>query len=85
RVFLKDTTIDTDISLLFPDDYINNISERLNLYTELNSISEEKELEAYEKRLLDRFGELPQQAEDLLNSVRVKWIATQVGIEKLIL
>ncbi len=85
KVFLKDTQIDTDFELLFPDDYINNITERLNLYTELNSIKTEEELQLYEKRLIDRFGELPDQAVDLLNSVRIKWIATAIGIEKIIM
>lgn len=83
--FVKDTQIDTDFELLFPDDYINNITERLNLYTELNSVKTEEELQAYEKRLEDRFGELPKQAEDLLNSVRIKWIASKIGLEKVVL
>ncbi|WP_109301696.1 transcription-repair coupling factor [Aquimarina sp. AU474] len=85
KTFLKDTQIDTDFELLFPDDYINNITERLNLYTELNAIKDETELQGYEKRLTDRFGELPNPAIDLLNSVRIKWIATSLGIEKIIL
>ncbi len=85
KVFLKDTQIDTDFELLFPDDYINNITERLNLYTELNAIKDEEGLQAYEKRLIDRFGELPDPAVDLLNSVRIKWIATAIGLEKIIL
>ncbi len=85
KVFLKDTQIDTDFELLFPDDYINNITERLNLYTELNSIKDEEGLQGYEKRLIDRFGELPDPAVDLLNSVRIKWIATSIGLEKIIL
>ena len=85
KVYLKDTQIDTDFELLYPDDYINNITERLNLYTELNAIKKEEELQAYQKRLVDRFGELPDPAEDLLNSVRIKWIATSMGLEKIIL
>ncbi|WP_405208572.1 transcription-repair coupling factor [Aquimarina sp. LLG6339-5] len=85
KVYLKDTQIDTDFELLFPDDYINNITERLNLYTELNGIKDETGLQEYEKRLIDRFGELPNQAIDLLNSVRIKWIATSIGIEKIIM
>ncbi|UZO81944.1 transcription-repair coupling factor [Aquimarina sp. ERC-38] len=85
KEYVKDTQIDTDFELLFPDDYINNITERLNLYTELNNIKTEEELLAYEKRLEDRFGELPDPAVDLLNSVRIKWIATSIGIEKIIL
>ncbi len=85
KVFLKDTQIDTDFELLFPDDYINNITERLNLYTELNGVKDEAGLQGYEQRLIDRFGELPDQAVDLLNSVRIKWIATSIGLEKIIL
>ncbi len=85
KVFLKDTQIDTDFSLLFPDDYVNSISERLNLYTELNKLKTEAELVAFEKDLVDRFGALPAQAEDLLNSVRLKWIATSIGLEKIVL
>ncbi|MCK8523776.1 transcription-repair coupling factor [Aquimarina sp. D1M17] len=85
KVYLKDTQIDTDFELLFPDDYINNITERLNLYTELNTVKDEEGLQGYEKRLVDRFGELPGQAIDLLNSVRIKWIATSIGLEKIIL
>ncbi|AXT51667.1 transcription-repair coupling factor [Aquimarina sp. BL5] len=85
KVYLKDTQIDTDFELLFPDDYINNITERLNLYTELNEIKNEEALQAYEKRLVDRFGEIPDQAVDLLNSVRIKWIATSIGLEKIIM
>lgn len=85
KVYLKDTQIDTDFELLFPDDYINNITERLNLYTELNTIKKEEELQEYQKRLVDRFGELPDPAEDLLNSVRIKWIATSMGLEKIIM
>lgn len=85
KEYVKDTVIDTDFSLLFPDDYINNISERLNLYTELNNLKTEDELKAFEARLIDRFGELPSQAEDLLNSVRIKWIATHNGLEKIVM
>ena len=70
---------------MFPDDYINNITERLNLYTELNNLKTEEELAAFEARLIDRFGELPKQAEDLLNSVRIKWIATHYGLEKVVM
>ena len=85
KEYVKDTVIDSDFSLLFPDDYINNITERLNLYTELNNLKTEEELAAFETRLIDRFGELPPQAEDLLNSVRIKWVATHYGLEKVVL
>jgi transcription-repair coupling factor (superfamily II helicase) len=85
KVFVKETQIDSDFELLFPDEYINNITERLNLYTELNQVANEEELKKFESQLVDRFGELPSQADDLLNSVRIKWIANSIGIEKIIM
>jgi transcription-repair coupling factor (superfamily II helicase) len=83
--FVKEMTIDTDFELLFPDDYVNNITERLNLYTKLNELKTEAELQKFEKELLDRFGEMPKEAEDLLNSVRIKWIAISMGLERLVM
>lgn len=83
--FVKDLQIDTDLELLFPDDYVNNITERLNLYTELNEIKGEEELAGFRTRLKDRFGPLPEPASDLLDSVRLKWMAAGLGIEKLVL
>ncbi len=85
KKYVKDITIDTDFELLFPDDYINNITERLNLYTKLNEIKTEEELEKFESQIIDRFGELPTQVSDLLDSVRLKWIATKMGVDKLIM
>ena len=83
--FVKEMTIDTDFELLFPDDYVNNITERLNLYTKLNELKNEAELQKFEKELLDRFGEMPKQAVDLLNSVRIKWMAISMGLERVIM
>jgi len=85
KIFVKDTQLDSDFELLFPDDYINNTTERLNLYTELNTIKTEEELQKFESRLIDRFGAYPTQVEDLLNSVRIKWIATGIALEKVVL
>lgn len=85
KVYVKETQIDTDVSLLFPDDYVNTVTERLNLYTELNTIETEEALVTFEQQLVDRFGALPVEATDLLNSVRIKWIATSLGIEKIVL
>ncbi|MGB5435359.1 MAG: transcription-repair coupling factor [Maribacter sp.] len=84
-IYVKDTQIDADFELLIPDDYINNITERLNLYTELNSIKDEEALQKFESELVDRFGELPIQVVDLLNSVRIKWIANSIGLEKVVM
>ena len=85
RRFVRDLQLDTDLELLFPDDYINNVSERLALYTELNEVRDEAGLSQFRSRLADRFGPLPAQASDLLDSVRLKWLAAELGIEKLVL
>jgi transcription-repair coupling factor (superfamily II helicase) len=85
KEYVKDLQIDTDFELLFPDEYINNISERLNLYNELGTIKNEEGLIAYENKLIDRFGALPKEAKALLNSIRIKWIATQMGIERIVM
>ncbi|WP_293873639.1 transcription-repair coupling factor [Flavobacterium sp.] len=85
KEYVKDLQIDTDFELLFPDEYINNITERLNLYNELGTIKDEAGLLAYENNLIDRFGALPKETQALLNSIRIKWIATQMGIEKIIM
>ncbi len=85
KTYVKDIQIDSDFELLFPDNYINTISERLVLYNELSILKTEEALLAYENRLVDRFGPLPKEAVALLNSIRIKWHATQMGIEKLVL
>ena len=85
KTFVKEYTIDTDFELMFPDEYINQVSERLNLYNELSNLKTEAELQAFEQRLIDRFGPLPRQATSLLGSLRIKWIAVEFGIEKIIL
>jgi transcription-repair coupling factor (superfamily II helicase) len=85
KEYVKELQIDTDFELLFPDEYINNITERLNLYNELGSIKDESGLLAFENKLIDRFGPLPKEASALLNSIRIKWIATHMGIEKIIM
>ncbi|AWH84572.1 transcription-repair coupling factor [Flavobacterium album] len=85
KEYVKDLQIDTDFELLFPDEYINNITERLNLYNDLATIKDEAGLIAFEQKLIDRFGPLPKQAQALLTSMRIKWAATKMGLEKLVL
>lgn len=85
KVYVKEFSIDTDIELLFPDFYINNITERLNIYTELSQVKNETELQIFEQKLLDRFGKLPNPSVNLLQSVKLKWKAIHIGLEKLIL
>ncbi len=83
--FVREVQIDTDFEILFPDDYINSITERLNLYKELSNLETEDELQNFESKLIDRFGELPIQAIDLLDSVRLKWLAKKLGLERVVL
>ncbi|WP_439553428.1 transcription-repair coupling factor [Flavobacterium macrobrachii] len=85
KEYVKDLQIDTDFELLFPDEYINNVTERLALYNELGTCKTEEELVAYENKLIDRFGPLPKEAKALLNSIRIKWIATKIGIERIVM
>ena len=85
KEFVKEPQIDSDFELLYPDDYINNISERLNLYNELASIKNEEDLLNYENRLTDRFGPLPEPAVNLLQSIRIKWMASSIGLEKVVM
>ncbi len=83
--FVREVQIDTNFEILFPDDYINSITERLSLYKELSELKTEEELLSFEQKLIDRFGGLPTQAVDLLDSVRVKWLAKNLGLERVIL
>ena len=85
KEYLKEVTIDTDFEILFPDNYINSITERLSLYSKLSNLATEEELQIFETEIIDRFGKIPKQVEDLLNSVRIKWIAKGLGLEKVIL
>jgi transcription-repair coupling factor (superfamily II helicase) len=85
KKYIKETVIDTDFEILFPDDYVNNITERLNLYNKLSELKTEEDLKQFEKELIDRFGELPVQVADLLDSVRVKWIAITMGLERVVM
>nr|WP_324713205.1 transcription-repair coupling factor [Flavobacterium columnare] len=85
KEYVKDLQIDTDFELLFPDEYINSVTERLSLYNELAIIKTEEKLQEYQKQLEDRFGKLPKSGLALLDSLRLKWKATHLGIEKLVL
>jgi transcription-repair coupling factor (superfamily II helicase) len=85
KPFVSDFLIDTDLEIMFPDEYISNIPERIRLYKELNEIGTDNELALFEKKLIDRFGILPPSAEALLDIVRIKWIAVKIGIEKILL
>lgn len=83
--YVTDCQIDTDMELMFPSDYIENVSERITLYRELDSIDNEADLLEFEKNVEDRFGKIPEQSRNLLLVVRLRWLAVKYGIEKLVL
>lgn len=85
RKWVEDAQFECDLQVNFPPDYIENISERITLYRELDSLRDEQELIGFEKRLIDRFGALPEQAKELLNVVRLRWLCCRLGIEKILL
>ena len=85
RNWVSDAQFECDLQVNFPLEYIENISERITLYRELDTLRNEQELLAYEKRLIDRFGALPEQAKELLNVMRLRWICCRLGIDKIML
>lgn len=83
--FVKDCTIDTDLEILIPDKYVESITERLSLYTRLDNCDSEEELQHFHEEMLDRFGPIPQQVEDLFVTVRCRKLAVELGFERLML
>jgi transcription-repair coupling factor (superfamily II helicase) len=83
--YVSDCTIDTDLEVLIPDEYVESITERLSLYSRLDNCENENDLEELHKELIDRFGQIPPQVEDLFTTVRCRKIAVELGFEKMIL
>ena len=83
--YVADCTIETDMEVRFPADYINSTQERVSLYSELDRIKTEDNLMKFTDHLIDRFGPIPKQVNDLLNTVRLRWIAKDLGFEKILL
>ncbi len=80
----KEVNIDTDLELMLPDDYVSSTEERLSLYQKLADVQNAKELQQFENELKDRFGKLPDEAINLLKSVELKWLAAEIGFDKLV-
>ena len=85
HLWCQDAQVETDLPVCFPTDYIENISERITLYRELDTLRDEDQLLEFRKRLIDRFGVLPEPANELLDVVRLRWICCRLGIEKILL
>lgn len=85
KEYVTDCTIDTDLEILIPESYVGSITERLSLYTQLDNIEEEAELQSFEAMLIDRFGPLPYEVQQLMTVVRCRKMARDLGFEKLII
>lgn len=83
--FVKDCTMETDLEVRIPDDYVNQVAERLSLYQQLDNIDNSKDLEDFKMGLIDRFGSLPDPVIELFRSFELRWIAQDLGIEKLVI
>lgn len=85
KVVAQDCTIETDMEILIPDKYVANISERLGLYSKLDSIKNEEKLQEFITNVSDRFGPMPNAVKDLVETVRLRWSAEQLGFEKVVM
>jgi transcription-repair coupling factor (superfamily II helicase) len=84
-LFVSDCTLESDLEMYFPDQYVPSDSERMLLYRELDHVRDDQELDAYRTRLIDRFGPIPHVAEELLQVVRLRRLAMSLGCEKIFL
>jgi len=82
--YVKDVQIDTDLEMLIPDEYINQITERMSIYTRLDNVEDEEGLTKFKAELADRFGKIPRQVEELFNGLRLRWVAKNLGFERII-
>ncbi|MEP7277082.1 MAG: transcription-repair coupling factor [Bacteroidota bacterium] len=81
--FVQDCTIDTDLEILIPDVYVESITERLSLYTRLDNCDTEEDLQDFHAEMIDRFGPMPEQVEDLFTTIRCRKLAVALGFEKM--
>jgi len=82
---VRECVLETDLEIRIPDDYVNNVSERLALYQTMDSFEKEKELDQFETELQDRFGPIPSVVKDLILSMRLRWLGQEIGFEKLVI
>jgi transcription-repair coupling factor (superfamily II helicase) len=82
---IADCNLETDLEILIPETYVSNITERLRLYSSLDNVKDEKELEQFIHSMVDRFGPYPEPVADLIVGVKLRWHAEQLGIDKLTL
>jgi transcription-repair coupling factor (superfamily II helicase) len=85
QLFVQDCVIESDLELVIPETYVENISERLGLYTELDNTKDQEQLDTFIQSTRDRFGPIPEETEELIKSVQLRWMAEKLGFEKLVL
>lgn len=83
RNYVRDVEVETDVEMLIPDNYIDNIQERLLLYTQLDGINDEVALATFISAMQDRFGAIPEAVQELFDALRVRWICKKLGFERL--
>jgi transcription-repair coupling factor (superfamily II helicase) len=83
--FVQDCLIETDLEILIPDNYVSNIAERVNLYKELDSLETEEALDKFTEQLIDRFGPIPLATQEMIKALKLRWIAKNIGLEKVVL
>jgi transcription-repair coupling factor (superfamily II helicase) len=83
--YVRDCVLETDLEVRIPDDYVNNVTERLSLYQEMDNLEDDESLAKFADSLIDRFGPLPQQVKELILSFKLRWLAQELGLEKLVL
>jgi transcription-repair coupling factor (superfamily II helicase) len=85
KLIVQDCIIETDLEILIPETYVNNTTERLQLYSRLDNIKDEEQLLKFVEELTDRFGEIPKPAHELISSVRLRWLGEALGFERITL
>lgn len=85
KQYLNDTKIETDLEILIPESYIEQTTERLSIYKQMDNLTTDNELDEFKEMLIDRFGPFPREVSDLLLTLKLRWKATELGFEKLIL
>lgn len=83
--FVQDCIFETDMEVRIPDQYVNQVAERLSLYQAMDSLKDKTELDDFSKQLIDRFGPLPKEVKELLFSFELRWLAESMGLERLVL
>lgn len=81
--YVREVTIESDFEMMIPDEYVNVIQERLNLYQELDTLESEEVLSQFKAKLEDRFGPIPESVEELFDGLRLRWLSRKLAFERI--